>query len=778
MEQQLNKILGWPTTVNQLSCMRMLYKRGLHIILLLIVGCLFNLSSFGQTAQQWASHGEKSFDEEDYYGAAYYYKKAIDIDSTFYEAYYQYAHSLRLYNNYKLAEKTYAHVWDYSESKEFQNALLYWALMEKQNEKYEEAQKHFEQFLPLLQDRKSWEYKKAKQEIQSCQWAIQHLNDSNDTISIKHLGNLLNTFDAEFSPFLLSDSSMLFSSLAYNTKEEKIDKEQEAQFAIRSANKINEAWVADSIALYIEELTEEIGYANPAFSLDSNRLYFTHCDGTNCHIYVSQKMDTAWGKPENIGEAVNIDGYTSTQPFIASYNNLEYLFFVSDRPKTKGGMDIWYSVIKGAGKKYGRAKNLGKKINSPDNELTPFFDGKTKTLYFSSSWHDGYGGYDVFKATGEPKRLSVPSNIGKPYNSPANDLYYSYYPEMELGAMVSNRKGGLAMKGETCCNDIYTINPITPIDTTPKDTPVTVIDTPLLATVTPPSTNQLPPDQNLNQKLLAIDVLPLSVYFENDQPKRGTRPNYASLYDQYLSNINEYRDRNELDRFGLFFNNDLEKGYNDLHVLADSLQSYLQKGFKITLGIRGFTSSLATQAYNEALSLRRINSVKQYLKEYRQGELAQYIYNKQLDFLPYVVGEELSDGVINDNRNDLLSSVYSIGACKARRVEIGWINQQIASDSIAIVQLEKVVFIAKSATTITVNIPIFNPGDKQLEIESLSDSNKNYTIEHQGLNLAAGKKGELEVKIQLQSNKTKIIPLSIQSNAQGNDLPIWIKLTD
>jgi len=83
--------------------------------------------------------------------------------------------------------------------------------------------------------------------------------------------------------------------------------------------------------------------------------------------------------------------------------------------------------------------NLGPGINTPGNEITPFYDYENSTLYFSSDGHVSLGGYDVFKSEGTFGQWGEVENMGFPVSSSADDMYYI----RELGSgdvyLVSNR---------------------------------------------------------------------------------------------------------------------------------------------------------------------------------------------------------------------------------------------------------------------------------------------------------------------------------------------------
>lgn len=91
-----------------------------------------------------------------------------------------------------------------------------------------------------------------------------------------------------------------------------------------------------------------------------------------------------------------------------------------------GNRDIFVS-LKGADGEWQEPINLGDVINTRYVERTPFLHPDMKTLYFSSDGHGGLGRLDVFMTT----RLddtwtnwSKPVNLGKSINTPQNDWGY------------------------------------------------------------------------------------------------------------------------------------------------------------------------------------------------------------------------------------------------------------------------------------------------------------------------------------------------------------------
>lgn len=123
------------------------------------------------------------------------------------------------------------------------------------------------------------------------------------------------------------------------------------------------------------------------------------------------------------------------------------LFFASDREGGFGGWDLYLSYKEGAN--WTKPINLGPAVNTPGDEITPYFDGLN--LYFASDYHLGFGGFDVFMAEQGEGRWLKSTNLGQPVNSSADDYGMIMDSYRNFGYMVSNRSGGKGME------DIYRV---------------------------------------------------------------------------------------------------------------------------------------------------------------------------------------------------------------------------------------------------------------------------------------------------------------------------------
>ena len=594
---------------------------------------------------------DNQFKNGDYYYALEYYKQALERDSTSLELMWKYAETNRAYKNYIDAADYYARVYARDEGTIYPESILYLALMEKQMGAYKNAFETIKSAKKKFTDDKTtYRYKKSAQEVEAMAWVLNHLNDSSDIDNpIIRLPESVNSMNSEFG-HTVHDKKLLFSSL----RADSVNDINEEVYSKTYKTKLYSSEIKNGVFEENKKISElESAYLNSGngcFSLDGKRFYFSMCSDIgfsySCKILVANYENGVWSNIDALNETINEPGKNTTMPFIAKMQGEEVLFFASDRSGTKGGMDIWMAAEKNG--VFAKPINCSK-INSLDNELSPWFDSIANRLYFSSSWHFSFGGQDIFYSDYD-KDFSVPKNAGIPINSPANDQYFFKYNDTIY--LSSNRIGSFYSKNPTCCSDIYT--------SYPKD-------------------------------IAIVFNLPIKLYFENDQPDAKTWDttstlNYEESYLLYENKFPVYIDeagknyledsayskRNELNDF---FEKEVRKGYLDLEVFKSSLLKELLKGSKITIHLKGFASPLAKTDYNVNLTKRRISSITRYFRECNEGIFKDYIDgNAQngghvtFSFAPF--GEYLANQETSDDYKDQRNSVYSKEAAIERKIEI------------------------------------------------------------------------------------------------------------
>lgn len=175
-------------------------------------------------------------------------------------------------------------------------------------------------------------------------------------------------------------------------------------------------------------------------TIDNKHLFYTITkagpEGNNTDIYTSDYMDEKWSEIRPIGERVNDPVWWDSQPTISSDGKT--LYFASNRPGGKGGIDI-YMTQKMVNGEWGAAINLGDSINTQYDEKSPFIHSDSQTLYFSSNGHPGIGAYDIFYARGDGKGAwKTPINIGKPINTEGDDVGFFVSTDAETAFFCSN----------------------------------------------------------------------------------------------------------------------------------------------------------------------------------------------------------------------------------------------------------------------------------------------------------------------------------------------------
>ena len=178
-----------------------------------------------------------------------------------------------------------------------------------------------------------------------------------------------------------------------------------------------------------------------AFSTDGRTMYLTQCSTDPSYpryakIMTASRSDASWGKASEL--KLSNDTLSSfAHPAISPDG--EWLYFTSDMPGGKGGLDIWRVRLTAAG--VGGVENLGEPVNTPGDEAFPAFR-PNGDFYFSSNGHPGLGGYDIFIArVGNDHRYHL-EHPGYPLNSQGDDFGITFEGPYNRGFFSSNRNDG------------------------------------------------------------------------------------------------------------------------------------------------------------------------------------------------------------------------------------------------------------------------------------------------------------------------------------------------
>lgn len=445
-------------------------RKTMKAILLLVLIAIITRVMAGpaSTKLNWKEHlqlGDELFARRSYYNAIEHYKSVVSSKPGHLKALYQLGESHRLIRDYYAAEKYYGQVVDKDAQRKYPQALFYYALMMKMNRNYSGASAMFDRFIKVGDEGKADKslLDLARREKEGC--ALDSLLIDSGDLKFYQLGNTVNSVFSEFAPYPISETELLFSSLRAEAPIKILDtfthQPLTGEFArIYKARKLGENEWGN-----VEMLPENINVymthtGNGTFSPDGKLFFYTQCKNDEkmnviCRICVSKYSDGIWENPVPLPESINDPKSTNTHPaVVVDYAGNMFLYFSSNRQPSEGGMDIWVSRFD-KDLNFGAPYNAGKTINTPQDEITPFFDPEKKILYFSSNGHVNLGGFDIFKTRQIAMEWQQPENMGKPYNSSCDDIYFAIHKSQRVGFLVSNRPGTYSLKSETCCDDIF-----------------------------------------------------------------------------------------------------------------------------------------------------------------------------------------------------------------------------------------------------------------------------------------------------------------------------------
>lgn len=178
-----------------------------------------------------------------------------------------------------------------------------------------------------------------------------------------------------------------------------------------------------------------------SFSPDGREMYLTQCVTDPSYpryaqIVKSNRSDAAWSKASEV--KITNDTLTAyAHPAISPDG--EWLYFTSDMPGGKGGLDIWRVRLTAAG--MGGVENLGAPVNTEGDEMFPCFR-PNGDFYFSSNGHPGLGGLDIFIAKVGADRKYHLEHPGYPLNSQGDDFGMTFEGPYNRGFFSSNRGDG------------------------------------------------------------------------------------------------------------------------------------------------------------------------------------------------------------------------------------------------------------------------------------------------------------------------------------------------
>ena len=417
--------------------------RRLYYIIFATIACILTAGCGADSAMR---KGDKFYALGEYFDAATQYKKAYSQTKAN-DKPLRGQRALKMADCFRRINYTQKAIAAYNNAVRFKQidstSLMHLGRLQLKNGSYKDAEKTF----LMLQDSMP-NNTLVKNGLESARMAPKWKAEAQYSGYTVKKQDAFNSRRAEYSPMLAGDdySQLYFSSTRNQAKGDELSgitgtKNADIFFTQKDdKGKWSKPEVIDT------ELNSELDEGACAFTPDSKTMYLTVCktDPTYpryAQIATAQRSDASWGKATPL-EITKDTLSTFAHPAISPDGM--WLYFVSDMPGGMGGYDIWRIQMTTHG--LVGLENLGKPINTPGNEMFPTFR-PNGDLYFSSDGHPGFGGLDVFIAKPiideDPKSPSSTSyeleHPGSPLNSAGDDFGLTFEGLHNRGYFCSNR---------------------------------------------------------------------------------------------------------------------------------------------------------------------------------------------------------------------------------------------------------------------------------------------------------------------------------------------------
>ncbi len=417
--------------------------------------------------KQLKKQAEYAYRLGDYYSAIGNYEHYCKIKDNDYNAIFKLAELYRITRNYENAKNEYQKLISLNNNK-FKDAHFHLAEIQMVYGNYKEALELFNKVRKNprgLSDRNF--SKQIRNYIKGCEENLKtKKTDNNILITIQPLGSKINQHHMDFSPFPINDSLLMFASLRESEQDKKrlLERKEIPVRKLYVAKKSANQWILDEPLDNAVNL-KNTDTGNGVMDTEGKVFYFTRSKlnwkkQLISEIYKSELIDGLWSSPVKLPYPINDENYTSTQPAIGNdiRSGNEILYFVSNRPKGIGGLDIWFVSKSPRTGEFSSPRNVGRRINTSGDDGTPFYDNAMHVLYFSSNGWPGKGGKDIYKVTGSGASWKKNTALPVPINTGYDDSYLAIEQGKNSGFFASNRPGSQELNPGSCCEDLYSFS--------------------------------------------------------------------------------------------------------------------------------------------------------------------------------------------------------------------------------------------------------------------------------------------------------------------------------
>ncbi|MEQ8475782.1 OmpA family protein [Fulvivirga sp.] len=374
-----------------------------------------NINAF-QAEAQLSTKSKKAaelYAEADNFRVRGQYTQAIDLleqaiakDKNFHEAYFRLGVIYKAKGEIDIAEKLLLKVIELNPGNNGPSFFELGELYIKKNN-YQESIDYINKYL-AYDPRNRQRVAEAEKILANAQFAIDNAEEMAE-FDPHPLSDTVNAFPMQYFPILSVDQNSLIFTRRLGTSM------QHDEDLVVSTKDDEGVWqLPVSIS---ENINSEFNEGTCTLSADGRTLIFTSCYGRqgygSCDLYISEKTGDEWSVPKNLGPAINSSAWDS-QPSLSADGRR--LFFISNRSGGVGSRDIWLAY-KNENNEWEKPVNLGRGINTVNDEVSPFIHPNNKTLYYATNGLPGFGGFDIYYSNELDGKWEKPENLGPPINN-------------------------------------------------------------------------------------------------------------------------------------------------------------------------------------------------------------------------------------------------------------------------------------------------------------------------------------------------------------------------
>lgn len=323
------------------------------------------------------------------------------------------------------------------------HAMYYLGNAYRMNNQLNEALDLYEKFISFPDVYELYNYNVIQQEIKNCERAKTIL-DQPVEVKFSNVNRPVNNEAANSNPVVSGDGKVLASVSRLKFYD-----------AIMVSYMVGGVWTTP------ENINPAIGsdgeYTPSGLSADGKIMLLTRKIKYHTDIYISFFQNDRWTTALPL-EGINTPADEADAGFSPDMNAV---VFASNRKGGEGGYDLYRTGFNGKNTS-GKSENLGKVINTTEDERFPVLTNQGKAITFSSKGHYNMGGFDIFYSLMDTD-WRVPVNMGYPVNTTSDNIGFQSIGSPLTGYTSLRRTDGYGQ------DDIYWVEVITPMQKTITD---------------------------------------------------------------------------------------------------------------------------------------------------------------------------------------------------------------------------------------------------------------------------------------------------------------------